>query len=77
MKLNDLVSFIRFSLNDSRHIETSGPINRLCLFSTNARCRSIDRIFSSNRDASHTTDIKLCRLLNLNQITESTDGGRS
>ena len=29
MKLNDLVSFIRFSLNDSPHIKTSGPINRL------------------------------------------------
>ena len=29
MKLNDLVSFIRFSLNDSPHIKTSGPISRL------------------------------------------------
>ena len=29
MKLNDLVSFIRFSLNDSPNIKTSGPINKL------------------------------------------------
>ena len=29
MMLNDLVSFIRFSLNDSPYIKTSGPINRL------------------------------------------------
>ena len=29
IKLNDLVSFIRFSLNDSPHVKTSGPINRL------------------------------------------------
>ena len=29
IKLKDLVSFIRFSLNDSPHVKTSGPINRL------------------------------------------------
>ena len=29
MKLNDLASFIRFSLNDSPHVQTSGPISRL------------------------------------------------
>ena len=29
MKLNDSVSLIRFSLNDSPRIKTSGPINRL------------------------------------------------
>ena len=29
MNLNDLVTFIRFSLNDGPHIKTSGPINRL------------------------------------------------
>ena len=29
MKLNDLVSFIRFALNDSPQTKTSGPINRL------------------------------------------------
>ena len=29
MNLNDLVSFIRFSLNDSPYIKTSGPINRV------------------------------------------------
>ena len=48
MNLNNLVSFIRFSLNGSPHIKTSGPINRLSLFSTNAQCRSIDRIFPCN-----------------------------
>ena len=48
MKLNDLVSFIRFSLNGSPHIKTSGPINRISLFSTNAHCRSINRIFPCN-----------------------------
>ena len=63
MKLNDLVSFVRFSLNGSPHIKTSGPINRLSLFSTNAHCQSIDKIFPCNGDASHTTDTKLCRLL--------------
>ena len=63
MKLNDLVSFIRFSLNGGPHIKTSGQINRLSLFSTNARCRSIDRIFPCNGNASHTTDTKLRRLL--------------
>ena len=69
MKLNDLVSFIRFSLNGSPHIKTSGPINRLSLFSTNAHCRSIDRIFPCNGDASHTTHTKLCRLLNFETRT--------
>ena len=29
INLNDLVSFMRFSLNDSPRIKTSGPINRL------------------------------------------------
>ena len=28
VKLNDLLSFVRFSLNDSHHIKTSGPTNR-------------------------------------------------
>ena len=62
MKFNDLESFIRFALNDSPHIKTSGPINRL--FSTNAHCRSIDGIFSCNGNFSYTTDITLRSLLN-------------
>ena len=45
MEINDLISFMRFSLNASPHIKTSGPINRLSLFS---HCRSIDRIFPCN-----------------------------
>ena len=69
MKLNDLVSFVRFSLNDSPHTKTSGPIDRLSLFSTNAHCRSIDRIFPCKGDASHTTDTKLRRLLNFKTRT--------
>ena len=69
MKLNDLVSFIRFSLNGSPHMKTSGRINRLSLFSTNAHCRSIDRIFPCSGDASHTTDKKLRRLLNFKSRT--------
>ena len=42
IKLNDFVSFVRFSMNGSPHVKISGPINRLSLFSTNAHCRSID-----------------------------------
>ena len=34
MKLNDLVSFVRFSLNGGPHIKTSGPINRRSFFSS-------------------------------------------
>ena len=64
MKLNDLVSFVRFSLNGSPDIKTSGPINRLFFFSTSAHSQSIDTIFPCNGDASHTTDTKLRRLLN-------------
>ena len=67
-RLNDSVSFIRFSLNGRPHIKTSGPINRLSLFSTNAHCRSLDRIFPCNRDASHTTN-KLQCLLNFKTRT--------
>ena len=48
MKLNDLVSFVRFSLNNSPHVKTSRPINRLSLFPANAQCRSIDRIVQCN-----------------------------
>ena len=48
MKLNELVSFIRFSLDGSPHIKTSGPINRLSRFPLNAHCRSIDGIFQCN-----------------------------
>ena len=69
MKLNGLVSFVRFSLNGSLNIKTSGPINRLSLFSTNAHCRSIDRIFPCNGDASHTTDTKLRRFLHFKTRT--------
>ena len=69
MKLNDLVSFVGFSLNGSLHIMTSGPINRLSLFSTNAYCRSIDRIFPCNGDTSPTTDTKLRHLLNFKTRT--------
>ena len=69
MKLNDLVSFIRFSLNRSAHIKISGPINRLSLFSRNAHCQSIDGIFSCNGNSSHTTDTKLRRLLNFKTRT--------
>ena len=69
MKLNDLVSFKRFSLNGSPRTKTPRPINRLSLFSTNAHCRSIDRIFPCNGDASHTTDTKLRRLLNFKTRT--------
>ena len=70
MKLNDFVSLVRFSLNGSPHIKTSGPINRLSHFSTTAYCRSIDKIFPCNGDASHTTDTKLRRLLNFRTVTE-------
>ena len=72
MKLNDLVSFVRFSLNGSPPpslIKNLGPINRRSLFSTNAHCRSIDRIFPWNGYASHTTDTKLRCLLNSNTRT--------
>ena len=70
MKLNDLVSFVRFSLNGSPHIKTSGSINRRSIISTNAHCRSIDRIFPYNGYASHTRDTKLRRLLNFKTVTE-------
>ena len=74
MKLNDLISFIRFSLNNGPHIKTSGPINRLSLFPTNEHFRSIDRIFPCNGDASHTTNIKLRCLLNFkNQSAEGAE----
>ena len=69
IKLNDLVSSVRFSLNGSPHIKTLGPINRLSLFSANAHCRSIDRIFPCNGDASHTTNTKLRRLLSFKTRT--------
>ena len=71
MKLNDLVSIVRFSLNGKSHIKTSGPINKLSLLPTkfNTHCRSIDRIFPCNGGSSHTTDTKLRRLLNFKTRT--------
>ena len=70
MKLNDFVIFVRFSLNGRPHIKTPKPINGLSLFSKNAHCRSIDRIFPCNGDASHITDTKFFRLLNFKTVTE-------
>ena len=76
MKLNDLISFIRFSLNGSPPpppppppppIKTSGPINRLSLFS-NKCTLPIDRQ-NLSMQLSHATDTKLHRLLNFKTRT--------
>ena len=71
MKLNDLISFIRFSLNGSPPppppIKTSGPINRLSLFS-NKCTLPIDRQ-NLSMQLFHATDTKLRRLLNFKTRT--------
>ena len=65
-KLNDLVSFIRFSLNDSAFPPPPPPPrpqDQLIDFFNKYKL-PIDRRNLFNGNSSHTTDIKLRRLLN-------------
>ena len=72
MKLNDLVSFIRFALNGSPHIKTSEPTYRL-FFSTNAQTCTFVTLnkLPIDQQKCHTTDIELRCLLKFKTTTVS------
>ena len=61
MKLNDLVSFIRFALNGSPYIKTSGPIYLLSFFNkcTNMYFCGLEHIAHRSIESFHATEILL------------------
>ena len=60
MKLNDLVSFIRFALNGSPYIKTSGPIYLLSFFNkcTNVLC-GLEHIAHRSIESFHAMEMLL------------------
>ena len=61
MKLNDLVSFIRFALNGSPRINTSEPICRLSFFNkcTNLYFCSLEHIANRSTEYFHAKEMLL------------------
>ena len=61
MKLNDFVSFIRFTLKGSPHINTSRPINRLSLFNkcTNLYFCGLEHIADRSTESFHAMEMLL------------------